>query len=554
MKRLFFFIVFSLSLSILTKGQAIPNLDFENWEIKTYPHQYPNHWSIMGFGEETNIVTEKITNDAQDGSLSVKIISSIEDNNGKVIPTLLCYGTFVLDFDMAPIPIRYLGNPLKEVVDKFHFYYKSDIVTGDEAFVFLQFTMEDGEIETIEYPLTESKSSWTHAEIDFNVDLKQVNSVFIAFMSSKHSDLFGGTPKLNNWLKVDNVYFTKGDDPIQVKLQNHSFEDWKNFAAEEPVGWETSNGDLYEFRDGVFDVSKSTDAGSGDYAVKIQGVFGMGESSKGEISYRGPFNYRPSTMFVSYKYLNIEDKKAEINVNLFSEGNSVNSIYVDIDEGTEDYEIMVVDLFGSQPYDELEIRISSAQNFNNILWIDKIFFSHDVPPINLFAEAKPLSKIEVTWEPALTEDKWQIAWGPKDFDIGGSLENFEVIEGAPSFTIEDVERGAQYEIYVRSYKDESEKSAWTGPAMVAIPTSASLPKHKVTTVFPNPSDGNFVVNLDQNYKEIKYFVSDSQGLVVKSGISNNSSSFNVDMGQNKGVFFLKVNYDNKNELIKLIVK
>ncbi len=552
MKRLLFFIVFSLSFSILTKGQAIPNLNFENWEVRTYPYQYPNHWSIMGHGEDTNIVTGKITDDAQDGSSSIKLKTMIGDGDD-YLPTLFFYGTMVLDFDLSP-PIAYEGHPFDELVDKMHFYYKCDLSGDDESFVMLQLTMEDGEIETVEYSISESKSDWTHAEIDFNGELKKVKSLFIAFLSSKNPFLGGGIPKFGTWLQIDNVYFTKGDDPTQIKVHNHSFEDWMNFTAEEPVGWETSNGNLYEFRDGVFDVGKSTDAGSGDYAVKIQGVFGMGESSKGEISYRGPFNYRPSTMFVSYKYLNIDDNKAEINVNLFSEGNSVNSFYIDIEEGTEDYEIILVDLFGSQPYDEIEIRISSTQSFNNILWIDKIFFSHDVPPINLFAEAKPSSKIEVTWEPGLTEDKWQIAWGLKGFDIGGSLENFEVVEDAPTYTIEGVESGSQYEIYLRSYKDESEKSEWTGPVMVAIPTSASLAEYNTVTVFPNPSEGNFVVNLDQYYKEIKYFVSDSQGLVVKSGISNNSSSFKVEMGQKKGVFFLKVNYDNKNELIKLIVK
>ncbi len=74
------------------------------------------------------------------------------------------------------------------------------------------------------------------------------------------------------------------------------------------------------------------------------------------------------------------------------------------------------------------------------------------------------------------------------------------------------------------------------------------------TVYPNPNEGKFVVDLGKMYDEIYYEITDMQGAVVYENHAKTTRQLYIDMQVTKGVYTLSLYIDNNKHLIKIVVK
>lgn len=170
----------TLFITLLTFGQAITNINFQDWENRNHPTEYPSGWTIAGIGEYTNDLVSKIENDAQNADNSIKLLTAKTYDD--LFPGFLFYGDMGIDMNKGEIFFQ--GIPFNKTADKLHFYYKSHIEENDMGFILIQILKTDGTLEDVNYTINESKSDWTKAEFAFNNNLDEIKEVFLAFLSS----------------------------------------------------------------------------------------------------------------------------------------------------------------------------------------------------------------------------------------------------------------------------------------------------------------------------------------------------------------------------------
>jgi hypothetical protein len=100
-------------------------------------------------------------------------------------------------------------------------------------------------------------------------------------------------------------------------------------------------------------------------------------------------------------------------------------------------------------------------------------------------------------------------------------------------------------------------AAWAGFDDLKLTKSfttgvASLNQSKLLNVFPNPASGNCTITMNSN-KEAQYAVYSLTGKAVKNGTFTKSYNLNLS-GLTKGIYFVKVNGENKTEVAKLVVR
>jgi|GEM_PF-1043642 len=116
-----------------------------------------------------------------------------------------------------------------------------------------------------------------------------------------------------NWIAVDNIRF----NGVAQQLPNNDLEMWNNLDSEEPDGWNTFNA-LYFLEQKPANVTKSTDAHSGNYSISVKtsvlnflgGVFDtFGIVTTGRINEKGysggfPMKAKPDSVTYYYRYNN----------------------------------------------------------------------------------------------------------------------------------------------------------------------------------------------------------------------------------------------------------
>ena len=111
------------------------------------------------------------------------------------------------------------------------------------------------------FPINGTQASWTEMSFPLKKPLLTPDTVLIAFAS--------GNPDENNtagnYMMIDDVTFVGSTSQIS----NNGFEKWTEFSYEDPEGWTSLNSFVMLFG-GVPNVTKSTDAYDGDYAVSVK--------------------------------------------------------------------------------------------------------------------------------------------------------------------------------------------------------------------------------------------------------------------------------------------
>jgi hypothetical protein len=74
------------------------------------------------------------------------------------------------------------------------------------------------------------------------------------------------------------------------------------------------------------------------------------------------------------------------------------------------------------------------------------------------------------------------------------------------------------------------------------------------SVYPNPTNGEFSIDLGENNASVSIQITDVTGRVIQSNTYNEGQLLNLKLDAPKGVYMLTVESDNKKAVVRLIKK
>lgn len=526
-----------------TLGQSVTNLNFENWETKVQNIEYSAGWSILGIGEMTNIISEKITNDAFEGENSIKLSTLIGEGQN-ILPSFLLFGGMQISNDFSEI--IWQGIPSNITGNSFNFHYKAEFQPGDKGLVYIILKNDGQLIEELTYDIETNATEWTAIEIPINANLEEPDEIFVTFMSSKHG-MWGGTPVLGSWLQIDDVHFSNASNE-KLYLPNGGFEDWQNLTTEEPVGWESSNLSIGAIRDDIKNVEKTTESYSGEYAALLEGKFMFGEFDSGEIKYRGEFDVMPEKIYFAYKYNSTMNANGEMKISFFkNNGEHLIGLFIYEINPSAVYAIAELEIDINELPEEIEIEFRTPRSPSQ-LWIDQIWFSC-FEPSNVLGEFVSETEVKITWESPYGNNKFEIEWGEKGFEQGTGTIETVTFDNEYTITVPET---IDYDIYARSICADDEFSSWSGPAL-ASPGTIGIDNRdlEIFTVYPNPSNGNVYIKSKENAL-LKIYNMLSE-VVYMENIKEGSQLIDIN-NISDGIYFVVIENENSKSSKKLIIQ
>lgn len=236
-------------------AQTVPNGDFENWTQQYYFANPTLFWTtnfqayLIGAGAN---VTK--TTDAYAGTYALKLETVSADTS--VLPGVIGLGN--------PGPGGFTGGyPYTELPDTLSGYAKYNIASGDTAFLVVIFLVGGVPVTSASQLFTGVQDTYTQFKLPIPsfLPIEPDTLQFILSTSSNFDNAVAG-----NVLYMDGLSFIGASAPFP----NGGFEDWTDVASEEPDGgWLTSN--IFNIG-GVPSVTKTSDAQSGNYAIRLENV------------------------------------------------------------------------------------------------------------------------------------------------------------------------------------------------------------------------------------------------------------------------------------------
>ena len=71
-------------------------------------------------------------------------------------------------------------------------------------------------------------------------------------------------------------------------------------------------------------------------------------------------------------------------------------------------------------------------------------------------------------------------------------------------------------------------------------------------IYPNPTDGNVIIDLKVSYKNVTITLHDLSGRKIMDKNYVQAQNFDLNINQSSGVYFLTINAENKRAVFKLI--
>ncbi|MDC0257743.1 T9SS type A sorting domain-containing protein [Crocinitomicaceae bacterium] len=71
-------------------------------------------------------------------------------------------------------------------------------------------------------------------------------------------------------------------------------------------------------------------------------------------------------------------------------------------------------------------------------------------------------------------------------------------------------------------------------------------------IYPNPSDGNFGINLGGSYQNVQILITDISGKVIQSKNITKAQNMNLSITNPAGIYIVSINAGNKNAIIRLV--
>ena len=283
------------------------------------------------------------------------------------------------------------GTPFTSEPDSLTGYFRYSIPNGDTASIAMFFTADGFPVNIISIPITGEQLSFSYHAFDLPPFFATPDTVLV-FISSSGAN----TPINSGWLEIDDLIFTNSND----QLPNNGFEDWVDIDTENPDDW-TSTNFISELTDSPLAVTKSNDAHTGNFAMRLETVeisfFGdepdtVGYVSTGSVGDDGieggfPYSGQPDKLTGYYKYTPVGNDTAVINV-YFTKYNSTTGETDELfDElillpPTSSYTKFELPIELSEIPDTANVTIGSSnyaeeENFKgvgSVLWIDDVQF------------------------------------------------------------------------------------------------------------------------------------------------------------------------------------
>ncbi len=288
--------LFSLFIIANSFAQSLPNGGFESWTISTYEN--PTGMMTSNFNEMNGGIVAGInatkTTDAYHGTYAIKLTTALSGT----VPVF----AFFANGDPGKSPAQG-GLPYNKKPTGMRFYYKSNIIAPDTAFVLATFKKAGTTVGTYFYKITASQTAYTLANFVFSPALPVVPDTCVIAAASSAAFSNFGIP--GNMLQLDSMSFTGVTS--QPAGLNGSFENWTTLQDENLNNW-FSNGSI----------QRTTDAYTGTYAIELQtenAAFGGGGTRSGgvktgqnvggpmSVNMGSPYTLMNDSLIFYYKYL-----------------------------------------------------------------------------------------------------------------------------------------------------------------------------------------------------------------------------------------------------------
>lgn len=332
MKKLLLFAGLLVGASLANAQQAIPNGAFEQWNTTTFdaPRYYIATSNRENFRSGLPFNVTKVT-DAYHGTSAVKITTVANATDSM----------FGYMFNGMPEddPSRWHGGiPISEKPSGFRGYIKSDVKTGDTAYIVATFSKNGVNIGAYFVPVYGQKTTYTLVDFDFTPALPQTPDSMMFGAVSSNALVEFGIP--GSYIQMDS-FSLKGITTQPAQL-NGDFELWDVVTVESPLNWYTNdNNELSNV--------KSTDPYKGSFAVKLTTRWeqdrdrdraqpdrvstGYYPRNCNPCNQLGgyPFTNLTDTLVFWYKYTAAGGSKAEVRAQVKKNGSFVggNSTYLD---------------------------------------------------------------------------------------------------------------------------------------------------------------------------------------------------------------------------------
>lgn len=292
------FSIFSVLLFSSAFSQSIPNGGFESWTLNTYENPQfcaTSNYQYTGGNNSIQTGLNAIkTTDAYHGSYAIKLLTTTTGTNVTF--------AFFANGDPGKNPPKG-GLPYSQKPTGIRFYYKSNIIGNDTAFVLAAFKKAGSLLGMYFFKISSSKTAYTLYNSSLSPALPTNPDTIVIAAASSNAFASSGNP--GNFLQLDSINFT--GVTAQPTGLNGDFENWVTFQDEKLNGVNA----------GGFTM-RTTDMFNGTYAAELQTTlpsFGGGgvrsgvlqtaqPTSTAAIVYGGrPYTAMNDTLTLYYKYL-----------------------------------------------------------------------------------------------------------------------------------------------------------------------------------------------------------------------------------------------------------
>jgi hypothetical protein len=226
-------------------SQSIPNGGFEAWNVNNVDN--PTYYFSSNLESGSSAVNVVKTNDSYSNSFAVKLTTVLSGND-----TAMAY---IANGD--PFNTAGQGIPYTQQATGLQFRYKSAVMSGDTALIFVVFKKTGSVIGTYIKKIAGTQATYSLGTMGFSL-AQAPDSVIFAAVSS-NAMLSGGIP--GSMLQLDSVLFTGVSS--QPANMNGDFELWQLLTTKTPMGWTTNSSNS--------PVNVQTnDAYSGSYALELK--------------------------------------------------------------------------------------------------------------------------------------------------------------------------------------------------------------------------------------------------------------------------------------------
>lgn len=176
---------------------------------------------------------------------------------------------------------------------------------------------------------------------------------------------------------------------------------------------------------------------------------------------------------------------------------------------------------------------------------------------NITASEITSSTATITWTPTPEQTEWEITYGMQGVDEENGTK--VVVEGNPTYTIEGLESGTTYDVYVRSKCAEDVYSTWSNKFQFTTTVGISTAEgdNANVNIYPNPANSQATITVEGINGKVEFAVADMNGRMIVTETINCDGQLvkTIDVSNMaKGAYFVYIYNDKFNATRKLIVK